>query len=54
MSNCCGSCSKTEKTKKDAFGEKPPKSFTGKFLYNIGKKEFDKENQNKPHGKKCC
>lgn len=54
MSHCCKSHSKAEKIKRNDFGDKPPKSFIGKFLYNIGKKEYEKENQNKMHGKKCC
>ena len=54
MSHCCGNHSKAEKINKFSFGEQPPKSFIGKFFFNIGKKEYEKENHKKMHGKKCC
>ena len=54
MSHCCGNHSKAEKTNNADFGELPPKSFIGRFLYNIGKKDYEKENRKKMHGKKCC
>ncbi len=53
MSHCCGSHSKGKNVNMNSLGERPPKSFIGKFLYNIGKKEYEKENQRKSHGKGC-
>lgn len=47
MCQCCGNHPKSEETNRMNSGEKPPKSFIGKLLYIIGKKENEKENQNK-------
>lgn len=47
MSHCCGNHSKSEERNRMSFGERPPKSFIGKFLYNLGKKENEKESQKK-------
>jgi len=54
MSHCCGNHSETEKIKRDDFGEKLPKSFIGKFLYNLGKKEYEKELKDGKNKYGCC
>ena len=52
MSHSCEHHSKVQKT--SDFLEKPPKSFIGRFLYNLGKKDYEKELHNKTHKGKCC
>lgn len=38
MCHCCGNHSEVEKANKINSGEKAPKSFVGKFLNDLGKK----------------
>lgn len=53
MSDCCSSHPKTENMGQ-MTEEKPPKSFIGKFLYNIGKSDYEREIKKGKNGKKCC
>lgn len=53
MTDCCSSHSKTENFEQMAE-EEPPKSFVGKFLYNLGKKDYEKEVKKGNKDKKCC
>lgn len=48
MSECCSSHSEKRKTISHPTEEKP-KSFIGRFLYNVGKKDAQKENNKKCH-----
>lgn len=51
MQDCCSNHSKKDS---DAEGDqkgKEPKSFIGKYLYNLGKKDFEKNGSKK---KGCC
>ncbi len=55
MSHCCGSHSEHKKSKKKkANTEKIPKSFVGKYLYNLGKKDMEKEKHSGKHEGDCC
>lgn len=53
MSNYCSSNSKAENVEQ-MTEEKPPKSFVGKFLYNLGKSDYEKEKKERNRDKKCC
>jgi hypothetical protein len=53
MSGCCGNRSK--KDEDEIFlCEKPPESFLGKFLYKLGKNDYENEKRRKKLKKKCC
>ncbi len=54
MSDCCEDNKDTKKTAKQSkvFNEKP-KSIIGKYLYNMGKKDLEKEKQGGKQ-KGCC
>lgn len=55
MSDCCENhTSDTEKKKGLSISEKPPKPFIGKYLYNLGKKDLEKEKQSGKHKGGCC
>ena len=55
MSHCCGSHGEDKnKKKKLSNPNKPLKSFVGKYLYNIGKKDFEKEKHSGKHKGNCC
>jgi len=55
MSDCCGSHNNdTKKKKKTDNPDQPPKSFVGKSLYNLGKKDLEKEKQSGKHKGGCC
>lgn len=54
MSSCCQSHNKVEKMNKIISGEKIPKSFIGKYLYNLGKKEYEKETKIGNNKRGCC
>lgn len=53
MTDCCANHSKKEDVE-SIVEEKPPKSFFGKFLYNLGKSDYENERQKKDHKKGCC
>lgn len=64
MSDCCSDnstsksscCSVSDASKKEGnktTGQENPKSFVGRFLYNTGKKDFEK-NKGKSKGGDCC
>jgi len=51
MSNCCSNHSKKGKIKEiDIREDIMPKSFIGKYLYKLGKADFEKSNKKKG----CC
>ena len=50
MSNCCTKSSHKDKNKKtDVFADNKPKSWIGKYLYELGKKDAERKIQ-KSHG----
>lgn len=55
MSGCCSdnNTSKKEKEEEKISSQEPPKSFVGRYLYNTGKKDFEK-NKEKNKGGGCC
>jgi hypothetical protein len=55
VSNCCEEDSKSSGIKKEE--QEKPSSFVGKYLYNLGKKEAEKETARSggcSSQKKCC
>lgn len=53
MSNCCSGNNSSKKKEKKTSSQEPSKSFVGRFLYNVGKKYFEK-NKGKSKGRSCC
>jgi hypothetical protein len=55
MSCCASHTEQSSKKKKTTKSEdKMPKSFVGKYLYNIGKKDLEKEKHGGKHKGDCC
>lgn len=55
MSCCASHSDQNSKDKKKGKSEdKPPKSFMGKYLYNLGKKDLEKEKHRGKHKDDCC
>lgn len=54
MSGCCSEEEKAEggKNKEKSEDERSPKSFAGKYLYKVGKKDFEKSRGKAK--KDCC
>lgn len=54
MSHCSGNHTEKENVNGVDFREQPPKSFIGRLIYNMGKKDYEEEIKNKQHKNKCC
>lgn len=54
--SCCSSHDGNDSKKKEAGKDdkNPPKSIISKYLYNLGKKDLEKENQSGEHKGDCC
>lgn len=53
-SHGCGCHGDKDEKKEMDNPDKPPKSFIGRYLYNLGKKDLEKEKQSGKHGGGCC
>ena len=51
MQDCCSSHPKKDSDAGSSQKDKEPRSFIGKYLYNLGKKDFEKNGSKK---KSCC
>lgn len=54
MSHGCGCHGDEDKNKEMKNSDQPSKSFIGRYLYNLGKKEHEKEKQRGKHKGGCC
>ena len=52
MSDCC--TNNTDSKEEETEVNNEPKSFIGKYLYKMGKKDFDKEKESGKVNKGCC
>lgn len=52
-SSCCSDSDTSKKEENKITGQEIPKSFVGRYLYNMGKKDIEK-NKGKSKGGGCC
>jgi len=56
MSDCCGDQNNNSQPTEQTVQNNPPKSWFGKYLYNLGKKDHQKQSPKKEHKGSggCC